>query len=249
MIPLQTSTLSHETIEFVSLQKAFFGFINCIIDSGLGRIMFSPTNQQHFIPIVIALTDVLGNSEDPQAKKVCASTLSTIVREFFPSTINAQSAPIQNGENQQGSNQVISSSSVMKTRKKNVEMSKDPQLINDLPIEMKQLLVRTIYEKVTPSTFQALSPPGFNPSEGSHIPTLVSICQLHMYLSDRFGNEWLDFLVRIYLPSINCPPQTAIEYGNAVATCSGSHELRQIFLTLFFNKPGPSNSNKNQSKT
>lgn len=244
MIPLQTSTLSHETIEFVSLQKAFFGFVNCMIDSGLGRILISPTNQQHFIPIVDALADVLGNSEDSQAKKVCASTLSTIVREFFPSIINAQATPVQNGENQ-----AISSSSAIKTRKKNVEMSKDPQLTNDLPIEMKQLLVRTIYEKVTPSTFQALSPPGFNPSEGSHIPTLVSICQLHMYLSDRFGNEWLDFLVRIYLPSINCPQQTGVEYANAVATCSGSHELRQIFLTLFFNKPGPSNQNKNQSKT
>jgi len=245
MLPLQSSNLSHEKIEFDNLQKSFFGFINNIVDSGIGRILFSPTNHQHFIPIITALSDVLSSSDDPQTKKVCATTLATIVRDFFPSTINSQST-LSNGEQQHNINTMSSfnsglssnsGSSSLKTRKKNLEPSRDQQLNNDIPVELKQILIRSFFEKVTPATFQALSPPGFNPIEGSHIPTLASVCQLHMYLSDRFSNEWLNFLVGVYLPSINCPQQTAIEYAQSIASSSSSHDLKQTFLTLFFNKP------------
>ncbi|KZV87175.1 ARM repeat-containing protein [Exidia glandulosa HHB12029] len=73
-----------------------------------------------------------------------------------------------------------------------------------------------IYERLVPLPFEIASLPVCNPSDGQTIVLLNSLSDLLKTAHKIRGQETLDFLAGVYLPSQNCPAETAMAFATSL---------------------------------
>jgi exportin-T len=76
-----------------------------------------------------------------------------------------------------------------------------------------------LYESVTPVCFQVVMNPGFNFGDGQSLLIVSEITNVLRKVYERRGEEFVQFLSQVYLPSIQCPVML-IEVGSpSVPVC------------------------------
>jgi len=103
----------------------------------------------------------------------------------------------------------------------------------DQTAELHASIVRFMYERATPASFRATTLPTFDPQDAACATLLVAVCSLHRTLYERCGREWLNYLARVFLPSVACPADVAEDYCNAIVNSKSPKDLRSAYRSLF----------------
>lgn len=81
-----------------------------------------------------------------------------------------------------------------------------------------------VYSELVPITFSVPMSAGFNMSDGQTILVFSEMTSIQKTLCVKQGNEFIEYMKNVYLPSIQCPPETAEAYCQAVQ----QFDLRQF---------------------
>ncbi|KAF8808727.1 ARM repeat-containing protein [Phlegmacium glaucopus] len=90
---------------------------------------------------------------------------------------------------------------------------------------------RFIYERLVPAVFRVPSLPGFNPKDGQMMVVLHEIANLLQNICKVRGAEAYNFLLNIFLPSQNWPPDTALDFTTKLRDLDGK-SFRKYFTDL-----------------
>ncbi|KAI0775191.1 ARM repeat-containing protein [Trametes elegans] len=80
---------------------------------------------------------------------------------------------------------------------------------------------RFVYERVVPTAFAVLSLPQFNIKDGQIVVVLQEIANFLQTVAKTRGQEAIDFLVTVFLPSQNWPQATALEFTTKMRELDG----------------------------
>lgn len=73
-----------------------------------------------------------------------------------------------------------------------------------------------MYEHILRITFEVPMKPTFDLQDGQSVLVLGEIAGLQKAMAQKQGDVFLNYLNQVYLPSMNCPPDLAQEYVQAL---------------------------------
>ncbi|ORX52334.1 Xpo1-domain-containing protein [Hesseltinella vesiculosa] len=76
-----------------------------------------------------------------------------------------------------------------------------------------------VYNELLPITFSIPMSNSFNVADGQSMLVFGEITGIQKTLYDKQGNEYLEYMMNVFFPSIQCPRETAERYCQAIQQC------------------------------
>ncbi|CDS03104.1 hypothetical protein LRAMOSA00506 [Lichtheimia ramosa] len=88
-----------------------------------------------------------------------------------------------------------------------------------------------VYNEIVPATFTVPMQATFNLSDGQSTLVFGELTSIQKMLYEKQGNEFLEYISNVFLPSIQCPPETASSYCQALQQCD-ARAFKKYFQTF-----------------
>ncbi|KAG2221392.1 hypothetical protein INT45_012643 [Circinella minor] len=88
-----------------------------------------------------------------------------------------------------------------------------------------------VYNELVPATFTVPMHASFNVADGQSILVFGEMTSIQKTLYIKHGNEFLEYMNNVFLPSMQCPPETAQTYCQALQQCD-NRAFKKYFQTF-----------------
>ncbi|KAG0225933.1 pre-tRNA nuclear export protein [Mortierella sp. GBA43] len=181
-----------EALALVELRKSYLAFLMGLFASELENVLVTQVNGQH---LSLILQSVLHYAQDMSDVPVSRMAFGILLRAV-------------NSWGSQGDNSGVISP---------VNGSKSGSVSPDFSERLEAPgFYQFMYEHILRITFEVPMKPTFDLQDGQSVLVLGEIAGLQKAMAQKQGDVFLSYLSQVYLPSINCPPELAQEYIQAL---------------------------------
>ncbi|KAF9969790.1 pre-tRNA nuclear export protein [Actinomortierella ambigua] len=230
----QSATGTDEAVALVELRKAYLAFLQGLFSSELEDVMTSEVNAPHFSLI---LQSVLHYALDTTNIQVCKSAFGLLLRMVQSwggqGETNATASPsLSSAELSAGftslsqSNLDLSSlkadsnNTSNNTNHSNGHDDKSGSTGGNNGNNQKKReapgFYQFMYEHIVRATFEAPMKPNFDLTDGQSMMVVGEIANIQKTILAKQGQTLLHFLGQVYFPAMQCPPELAQEYCQAL---------------------------------
>ncbi|KAF9353934.1 pre-tRNA nuclear export protein, partial [Mortierella sp. NVP85] len=183
-----------EALALVELRKSYLAFLVGLFSSELENVFVTRANGQHLNLILQSVLHYAQDMSDVPVSRMAFGILLRAVNSWGSQSENAggYGAPVGNGSR---------SGSVSPDYSERLEAPGFYQFM---------------YEHIVRVTFEVPLKPTFDLQDGQSMLVLGEIAGLQKAIVQKQGDVFLSYLSQVYLPSINCPPDLAQEYVQAL---------------------------------
>ncbi|KAJ3187978.1 pre-tRNA nuclear export protein [Gaertneriomyces sp. JEL0708] len=185
-----------DALTLVELRRSYLQLLIQIFDSDLEGILVSEANLSLLDTIIQSVLHFVREAGDPNAQKTAFHVLSTMVIGWGASA----------GRYAKTADAVSS-----KPNKTASKQKSDPSPKTPLPG-----FSQFIYQNIVPVLFEVPMSASFDPSDGQCYLVMTEISSLQKVIVVSQGQEYLEYLSNVYLPSIQCPPHMTHELLTAL---------------------------------
>ncbi|TIA87154.1 hypothetical protein E3P99_03348 [Wallemia hederae] len=183
-------TGTDDELSRAEMEKSYLSFIGTILSAGLQGVFISDENRGRFVEILESICQFARDCAPP-TQRIAFSDVSKII--FCFGTLEQ----VQNSLNVQPTQNVI-------------QISPTPIPLNGFE--------EYIYQHLIKLAFEVPAKPTFNLKDGQSNVVLGEIASLLRQAYLCRGEEFLTYLRTVYLPSIGCPDNIAVEFTNHIST-------------------------------
>ncbi|KAG9322841.1 hypothetical protein KVV02_008784 [Mortierella alpina] len=192
-----------EAMALVELRKSYLAFLMGLFSSELENVLITEANGQHLNLILQSVLHYAQDMTDVPVSRMAFGILLKAVNSWGSQGESSASAIASS----------TSSASLANGAKTTTNGSGSIENIEKLEAPG---FYQFMYEHILRITFEVPMKPTFDLQDGQSVLVVGEIAGLQKAMAVKQGAVFLNYLSQVYLPSMNCPPDLAQEYVQAL---------------------------------
>ncbi|KAF9189572.1 pre-tRNA nuclear export protein [Haplosporangium sp. Z 767] len=195
-----------EAMALIELRKSYLGFLMGLFSSELENVLITEANGQHLNLILQSVLHYAQDMTDVPVSRMAFGILLKAVNSWGSQSESSAGAIASS----------TSSKSLLSNDDAKVVASNGTGSVENVEKLEAPGFYQFMYEHILRITFEVPMKPTFDLQDGQSVLVLGEIAGLQKAIALKQGDAFLNYLNGVYLPLIQCPPELAQEYVQAL---------------------------------